>query len=387
MSTAIIGAGITGVTTAYYLSKYDIKIDLIESRRYPAMATSYANGGQLSASNSEAWNSWSNVKTGIKGLIKKDSPVLLNPTPSLEKFIWLIRFIKNIKHKDNITYEICKMARESVKLYHKLALEENLEFNLLNKGIIHFYKNERQTKNALEANKIYKKAGLKRYRITHEECYSIEPSLKNNRFDSIFYTPSDKTGDIHKFCNNLTKNLVRKKKISLIKKEVTDLHEELNKYNNIIICAGVKSKMLAKTLGENLPIYPVKGYSITVNQPGNNAPWVSLLDDEKKIVTSRLGKNRLRIAGSAEFNGFNLDIIQDRVRPLRNWCIELFPNINTNDIKPWAGLRPMTPNMLPITKLSNNHNGVWYNTGHGHLGWTLSAITAKKIAAEVSKRY
>ncbi len=387
MSIGIIGAGITGVTTAYYLSKYNIKIDLIESRRYPAMATSYANGGQLSASNSEAWNSWSNINTGLKGFIKKDSPVLLNPTPSLEKFIWLISFMKNIKYKDDITYKICKMACESVKLYHKIAIHDKIEFNLLNKGIIHFYNNKKQTQNAIKANKIYNKAGLKRYRITHDECYKLEPSLKNKKFDSVFYTPSDKTGDIHKFCNNLTKALLKNKKIRLIKKEVIDLKEELKEYDNVVVCAGVNSRKLAKTIGETLPIYPVKGYSITVNRPGVNAPWVSLLDDEKKIVTSRLGNNRLRIAGSAEFNSFNLDIIQNRVRPLINWCIKLFPNINTNDIKPWAGLRPMTPNMLPITRLSTINSKVWFNTGHGHLGWTLGAITAKKIAEKISKQF
>ena len=386
MNVAIIGAGITGVTTAYYLSKYNFNIDLIESRRYPAMATSYANGGQLSASNSEAWNSWSNVLTGLKGSIKVDSPVRLNLTPSLDKFVWLMQFIRNIKNKDEISLRICRMACQSVKLYKKIAEKEKIKFDLLNKGIIHLYNDMHQTKKAEKANKIYNKAGLKRIRITHDECYSIEPSLKNQKFHSIFYTPSDKTGDIHKFCNNLTNNLLKKNRINLIKKEVSDLKEEKKKYDCIIVCAGVNSRKLAKTIGENLPIYPVKGYSITVNKPGKNAPWVSLLDDEKKIVTSRLGVGRLRIAGSAEFSGYNLDILQSRVRPLINWCTTLFPQINTNDIKPWAGLRPMTPNMLPIIRKSRKIGNVWFNTGHGHLGWTLSAITAKTIAENIIEK-
>ena len=141
---------------------------------------------------------------------------------------------------------------------------------------------------------------------------------------------------------------------------------------------GDRLKRLAKTIGESLNIYPVKGYSITINNPGLNAPQVSLLDDEKKIVCSRLGENRLRIAGLAELNGYNLDIIQNRIRPLIKWCNKIFPEINTKDIKPWAGLRPMTPNMLPIYRKSKNKN-VWFNTGHGHLGWTLSAFTARNL--------
>jgi len=381
LKVAIIGAGITGVTTAYYLSKYNIHISLIESRRYPAMATSYANGGQLSASNSEAWNSWTNVFEGAKGLFKKDAPIAINPVPSLEKIIWFLSFIKNIKNRNDITYKICKMACESVKLYKEIENDENIKFDLLNKGILHFYNNKEQTNKALLVNKIYRKAGLIRNRITHEELYSIEPALINKKFDSIFFTSSDKTGDIHKFCNNLIKKLVIKKNIKLLNYEVVDLKKELEMYDKVIVCAGVNSRKLAFSVGDKLPIYPVKGYSITINKPGlgSKAPWVSLLDDANKIVTSRLGENRLRVAGTAEFNGYNLDIIQNRIRPLIKWSTNMFPKINSNDIKAWAGLRPMTPNMLPITCIGKNKN-VYYNTGHGHLGWTLSAITAKNLA-------
>ena len=154
----------------------------------------------------------------------------------------------------------------------------------------------------------------------------------------------------------------------------------LNNFDLVIVCAGIDSKRLASSIGDNLSIYPVKGYSITINKPGINSPWVSLLDDEKKIVTARLGSERLRIAGTAEFSGYNTDIKWDRVRPLIRWAETNFPDINTEDIKPWAGLRPMTPNMMPIIKQSKKNKNIFYNTGHGHLGWTLSAFTAKKIS-------
>ena len=150
----------------------------------------------------------------------------------------------------------------------------------------------------------------------------------------------------------------------------------------IVVCAGVGSKKLAKTIEDDLPIYPVKGYSITINNPGN-APWVSLLDDETKIVSARLGKDRLRVAGTAEFNGYNTDIVQARIRPLVRWAERMFEGINTEDIKPWAGLRPMTPSMMPIVKQSPMQSNVWYNTGHGHLGWTLSAYTAQAITDRI----
>ena len=132
-----------------------------------------------------------------------------------------------------------------------------------------------------------------------------------------------------------------------------------------------------------MKIYQVKGYSITVNLDDADsqeaATWVSLLDDAAKIVTSRLGKGRFRIAGTAEFNGYNLDIRDDRIRPLRQWCETYFPDVSTEHCIPWAGLRPMLPSMMPRVG-PGSRPGVFYNTGHGHLGWTLSAATAEATA-------
>ena len=386
MKIAIIGAGISGVTTAYFLSKHNFDITLIEGRRYPAMATSYANGGQLSASNTEAWNSWHNIRTGFKSIVNRQhTPLIINPLPTVSKLSWLFKFMTNISKNERITLELCKMAIKSIKLYDNIAKKENIDFDKLDRGIIHLYENNKHTENAENINKIYKKAGLNRYRITHEELYKIEPALKNKKLDSIFFTPSDKTGDIHKFCNGLTNRLLETKKIKTIFCNIDNLNEYVSDFNYVIVCAGVYSPFLAKSVGDSLPIYPVKGYSITINNPGQNTPFVSLLDDHNKIVTSRLGKNRLRVAGFAEFNGYNLDILQKRIRPLIKWSMKMFPNINTKDIKPWAGLRPMTPDMLPIVKQSKSSKNVWYNTGHGHLGWTLSAFTANLITNQILK--
>ena len=169
-------------------------------------------------------------------------------------------------------------------------------------------------------------------------------------------------------------------KVKHIQKELNTLREIPK--GPVVVCAGVHSRELAKSIGDDLPIYPVKGYSITIKNP-DIAPWTSMLDDEAKIVTARLGKDRLRVAGTAEFNGYNTDIIQKRIRPLIDWSERMFPGINTEYITPWAGLRPMTPNMMPIVKQSSRNKNVYYNTGHGHLGWTLSAYTASVISNKI----
>jgi len=157
----------------------------------------------------------------------------------------------------------------------------------------------------------------------------------------------------------------------------------------IVVCAGVGSYQLAEILGERVNVYPVKGYSITVQlndeQSQNNAPWVSLLDESAKIVLSRLGKDRLRVAGTAEFNGYNRDIRADRIQPLIDWTNRNF-DLCTEHVVPWAGLRPMMPNMMPVVR-RGKHERVFYNTGHGHLCWTLSAATAAMISQEIAQYY
>jgi D-amino-acid dehydrogenase len=164
---------------------------------------------------------------------------------------------------------------------------------------------------------------------------------------------------------------------------------EQHVFDAVVVSAGVGSRSLAAQLGDRINVYPVKGYSITVNlldaasQAG--APTVSLLDDETKLVTSRLGAERFRVAGTAEFNGYNRDIRADRIKPLVNWVKQCFPSVSTRQVVPWAGLRPMMPDMMPRVG-AGKHANVFYNTGHGHLGWTLSAATADAVAMLVEDR-
>ena len=168
-----------------------------------------------------------------------------------------------------------------------------------------------------------------------------------------------------------------------------DEEQHRDTFDGVVICAGVGSRELAAKLGDRVNVYPVKGYSITVQlddeQSQKAAPTVSLLDDATKLVTSRLGDGRFRVAGTAEFNGYNRNIRDDRIKPLTRWVEECFPGVCTRRVVPWAGLRPMMPNMMPRVG-SGKLPTVFYNTGHGHLGWTLSAITAEMLAEAVEQK-
>ncbi len=300
------------------------------------------------------------------------------------------------------------MGRQHLR---RIAEEEGIDFDAEDRGILHFYATKREFEDAARVSALLAKGGLERRAVTPAEIRSIEPALKGEVYGG-FYTPSDFTGDIHKFTHGLAQACLRHGVTLRFSTEVlsTDAGadgvtltcrsteprddaaqhpQEALRFDKVVVCGGVMSRRLGEALGDRINVYPVKGYSITVqlDDPADQAaaPWVSLLDDKAKIVTSRLGARRFRVAGTAEFNGYNRDIRAERIAPLVAWCRAHFPGMSTRHAVPWAGLRPMMPDMMPRVARGRNPR-VFYNTGHGHLGWTLSAATADAVAALASAR-
>ncbi len=399
-SIAVIGGGITGATTAYALAKRGYKVALIEKHRYSAMETSFANGGQLSASNAEVWNHWSTILKGMKWMLKSDAPLLVNPKPSWHKVSWFAEFIGNLPNYRKHTIETTQLAIAARDHLFAWAQNENIDFDLKKLGILHIYRDKKGFEHAGKVSTLLAAGGLERRAVSPDEMRAIEPTLAGNYYGGYF-TESDCTGDIHKFtvgiaaaAERLGVNMLFGQDVTRVQSNGTQatvtLQQEQNlqdiKFDSVVVCAGVASRNLASQLGDRVNVYPVKGYSITVNlldaQSQACAPQVSLLDDETKLVTSRLGLERFRVAGTAEFNGYNKDIRADRIRPLINWVEQCFPGVNTRQVVPWAGLRPMMPNMMPRVG-RGRHANVFYNTGHGHLGWTLSAVTAEMVSGVI----
>ncbi len=398
---AVLGAGITGVTTCYALLRRGYNVTVFDRHRYPAMATSFANGGQLSASNAEVWTQASTVLKGLKWMLRKDAPLLVHPRPDWHKLSWMAEFIGSIPHYENNTVETTRLAIAARVHLQDWAASEGIDFDYEQRGILHIYSSKKEYDHATRVNQLLERGGLQREALTSEEMKSIEPSLQGD-FYGGYYTASDSTGDIHKYTRGLADACVRRGARFLCDTSVDDLkhtgsgvelrfvgtepggaaNSDTEHFDGVVVCAGIGSRDLASKLGDRVNIYPVKGYSITVPLSDTDsrqaAPWVSLLDDEAKIVTSRLGDDRFRIAGTAEFNGINKDIRDDRIQPLIDWCRRYFPAVNTEHVVSWAGLRPMMPNMMPRIG-QGKKDGVYYNTGHGHLGWTLSAVTAEMV--------
>ncbi|WP_425102424.1 D-amino acid dehydrogenase [Tropicibacter sp. S64] len=398
---AVIGAGITGVTTASSLMDRGYDVTLFDRNRYAAMQTSFANGGQLSASNAETWNRWSTVFKGMKWMMTRGAPLLVNPKPGWHKYSWMAEFVASIPQYRANTVETTRMAIAARGLLKEKAERHGFDFDCEDRGILHIYTDKAEFAHATAVNTLLGEGGLQRRAVTPDEVRSIEPALTGD-FYGGYYTESDFTGDIHRYTTGLAKSIeaggavlrfgtdVETIKVDGAGVRVTwsrNSESQTDPFDAIVVCAGVESRRIGAQLGDRVNVYPVKGYSITVRLDDEAsqqaAPWISFLDDEAKIVTSRLGKDRFRIAGTAEFNGYNLDIRDDRIRPLVKWCERFFPGVSTEHAVPWAGLRPMMPNMMP--KVGQGvRDRVFYNTGHGHLGWTLSAVTAEMVSETVA---
>ena len=395
---AVIGAGITGMSSAYNLARRGYQVTVYDKNRYAAMETSFANGGQLSASNAEVWTRWQTIFKGLKWMLKSDAPLLVNPKPSAHKLGWMLEFMRHIPDYETNTIRTAELAVASRDYMTQMAEEAGIEFNRVNQGILHFYDDEAEFAHAHYVSTLLGKGGVARQRLTAEEVRAIEPSIKSEIIGG-YYTDSDFTGDIHKFAKGLAKacetlgvrffwnheveRLRPNDGAPIITSKTDEGERETHHFDGVVICAGVYSRALAAQAGDRVNIYPVKGYSITVNlqdaRSRNAAPWVSLLDDKAKIVTSRLGEDRFRVAGTAEFNGYNYNIRADRIAPLTKWVEKNFPDVTTEYVTPWAGLRPMMPNMMPRIG-AGKQKGIFYNTGHGHLGWTLSCVSAHMVA-------
>lgn len=400
-SIAVIGAGITGVTTAYALMKRGLAVTLYDPQRYAAMETSYANGGQLSASNAEVWNALPTVIKGLRWMLKKNAPLLVNPLPTWHKISWFSEFLAAIPQHDVNTIHTTQLAIAAREHLYAWAAAEQIDFDLERRGILHIYRDAQSFTAAGRISQLLAQGGLERRAVGPQEMREIEPHLEGH-FYGGYFTPSDATGDIHLFTKGLAAACERQGVEIAYQHQLLKIHPQeqgvqltlrqgegevlTRQHDQLVICAGVASRQLAAQVGDRLNIYPVKGYAITLplkeTHSQNQAPWVSLLDEEAKLVSSRLGPGRLRVAGTAEFNGQNLDIRADRIQPLVDWVRRCFPHVSTEEVIPWAGLRPMLPNMLPRIG-AGRHPRIFYNTGHGHLGWTLAPATAELLADQL----
>lgn len=404
MHVMVLGAGITGVTTAWYLRQAGYDVSIVDRQDAAAQETSFANGGQISVSHPEPWANPATPFLVLRWLGREDSPLRFRPRASIRQWRWAMSFLHEClpwRARRN-TAAIAALALHSQRQLQLVRREAGIEtqYDARQQGILHLFFSNADFAHAQTRASILNELGVAARTCTREECIAIEPALaaRAHHLAGGLYAPNDESGDAMQFTQALAA-VLRQKGVTFhlgttIKRlcssngliegvEVSDREGRTGTLtaNAYVLCLGSYSPLLVRPLGERLPIYPVKGYSITapVADP-THAPEVSLTDESRRIVCSRLGE-RLRIAGTAELNGYNPAIDPARGRPLFDWVEQCLPGaIDPGQATLWAGLRPATPSNLPIIGKSRLLN-LWYNTGHGTLGWTLACGSAQVLSA------
>jgi len=404
MKILILGSGIIGVTTAYYLSARGHEVTVIDRQPGSAEECSYANGGQLSFSHVEPWASPDLFPRVFKWLVKKHSPLVFRPKLDPAMWSWLAKFLSNCneaKVKETTT-NLLRLSLYSKECIHKITNETGLSYAHLTKGTLHIFRNEKNLKAKIEQAAFQKELGCDFELLeSREACLKKAPSLTNSPKKIIggIYFPMDESGDVHEFTVNLAKIAEQKNKAKFIyNTNILKIIKNGGKIDRIetdkgdftadsyVMSLGAYSPIFLKQVGINVPIYPLKGYSISIPLKNPDAaPKICITDQANKVVYSRLG-NTLRVAGTAEFAGYDHTIRNERINTLKRMTRGLFPD--SGDIinaEPWACLRPSTPDSLPILGKSPLSN-LFLNTGQGTLGWTLSCGSAKIIGDIIEQK-
>lgn len=400
MHVIVLGAGLAGVTSAWYLRQAGHAVTVVDRQPAAGLETSYANGGQISVSHPEPWANPGAPAQVLRWLGREDAPLLFRPRLDREQWSWGFRFLLEClpgRARRN-TIAIARLALHSRDCLHALQADTGIEYDRLLKGILHLFFSPREFSQADERAALLRDFGMRAEVLDARACLAIEPALAHCR-DALqggLYAPDDETGDALAFTQKLA-DLCRQAGVTfrygvhvtafISGKDgvVAAATVEQGTAGSIggdafLLALGSHSAALARPLGDLLPIYPVKGYSVTLPlAPDAEAPSVSITDESHRIVCSRLG-NRLRVAGTAELTGFDASVNPARCQAILRRAGRLFPHIRpAGEVEFWAGLRPATPSNVPVIGRGRMRN-LFFNTGHGTLGWTLACGSGRSIA-------
>ncbi|PRC92113.1 D-amino acid dehydrogenase [Solimicrobium silvestre] len=411
MKVIVLGAGIIGTASAWFLHKAGHEVCVIDRQPGAAQETSFANGCQISVSHSEPWANPSALLKILKSLGQEDAPLLYRFRADWLQWKWALSFLRECapgRAAQNIRpiVALCEYSRRTLQ---DVRVDTGINYDCLNKGILHFYTDQKEFDASLPAAQLMRELGCPRESINAAEVLRMEPALASSSKKIVGgdFTANDESGDVFKFTTGLaqkaaeagvnfqfntqitrliTEGTGQARKVIGVEIIHPDGHHAVLYADAFVVAMGSFSVPILEPLGINLMLYPGKGYSATyaIKNP-DAAPTISLIDDGFKLVTSRLG-DRLRVAGTCELNGYTRDLNDTRCAALTRRTRELFPDAcdYENPIY-WAGLRPLTPSNVPYigkTKISN----LFLNTGHGTLGWTMGCGSGQAIADIVSGR-
>ncbi len=403
MRVAVLGAGVVGVTAAWYLAGAGHDVIVIDRQPAPAQETSFANGGQISASHAEPWANPAAPLKILHWLGREDAPLLWRMRADIRQWLWGLRFLRECtasRTRANIA-AILRLAIYSRDALLSLREATGIEYDHLERGILHFYSDQREFEHAIVQAALMREHGCERVVKNAAECLAIEPTLAAGKVGIIggTFTASDESGDACKFTGELAKRCQQLGvtfrygvPIECLLPEAGHIagvrlpDGEVLVADTYVAALGSYTPLLLRSLGMMLSLIPAKGYSATIPLHSESiAPTVSLIDDQCKLVFSRLG-NRLRVAGTAEFGGYDTSLNAVRCAALLERTLALFPRAGRRDeVEFWAGLRPATPGNVPLIG-ATRYSNLFLNTGHGTLGWTMACGSGRLLADLVSGR-
>jgi D-amino-acid dehydrogenase len=407
MKVIVLGAGVVGTVSAWYLRQDGHEVTVLERQPGPALETSFANGCQISVSHAEPWANPSTLLKVLRSLGREDAPLLFRLRADPLQWRWCLQFVRECQPARvaaNLR-QIVAIADYSLRSLQALRAETGIEYDNLARGILHFYTDQQEFDNSSHAAAAMRELGCPRMTIDAAEVVRLEPALAAARARLVGgdFTASDESGDIHQFTAKLASRGEAAGIRFVYNTTVTRLLEDSGNISGVeiidgegrhrvlrgdafVVALGSFSVTLLAPLGVKLLIYPGKGYSATYPVTDSAAaPTVSLTDDGHKLVFSRLG-SRLRVAGTCELNGYSRELNMLRCEAITRRVRELFPDACDYD-RPryWTGLRPLTPSNVPYIGRTRYPN-LYLNTGHGTLGWTMACGSGRALADILSGR-
>ena len=402
MKVLVVGAGVVGITTAYYLELHGHDITVVERQDGAGLETSFANAGQLCRYTARPWAAPSVPSMIIREFGRTDAPYLIHLRADPAMWRWLAKFLlqcRNSKYQ-NTRSNLMRLAVHSSNLMDELVKSENIKFDQGRNGVLHLFRDQKSLDHATNDERRIADPAARGEVLNRDKCISIEPALGQNpsKFIGGIFHRHEQTGDAHRFTEKLSMLLKTRGVKFRYGVNTQQLISEGDcvfgvttdqgpiEADAIVISAASSSAQLLNPAHPKLPIYPVKGYSITVQTSGfNGAPKIGIQDHSRKIGFSRLGE-QLRVAGTAEFGARDGAPDHARIEALYSRARALFPGAGEFETaKTWAGLRPMTPDGAPVLGRTKWKN-LFVNTGHGSLGWSLACGSSHIVADIVSER-
>ncbi|MDP3670306.1 MAG: D-amino acid dehydrogenase [Telluria sp.] len=402
MKVIVLGSGVIGTTSAYFLAKAGHEVTVIERQPQAGMETSFANAGEVSPGCSAPWAGPGIPLKALKWLLQKHSPLVVRPGLDPHMWRWMGQMLMNCNQK---SYErnkgrMLRLAQYSRECLVRLRADTGIAYDERSQGTLQVFRTQHQVDEAAGDIALLERYGVRHALLDQQGCEAAEPALARvrGRFVGGLQLPDDETGDCFKFTQALAalaqglgvkfRYGVEIKRLSVDQEKIAGVLTSKGelKADAYVLALGSYSPLLLREVGIGIPVYPVKGYSITLPViDAQGAPQSTVLDETLKVAITRLGE-RIRVGGTAEITGYDLRLREERRETLLHSVRELFPEGGDSaQVEFWCGLRPMTPDGTPVLGPARYRN-LFLNTGHGTLGWTMCCGSARVVADLVSGR-